>query len=106
MDFLTWILILYLLFYNLLALINFYFDKVAKERPPDPIQYVADYLHGMKPEKDSSSPKRSTISPPTSPNKNPSQNVEPDLTNEDKNSHQNGILEENGHHSRLDDFKV
>jgi len=80
-------------------------SKVAKERPPDPIQYVADYLHGMKPEKDSPSPKKSNISPPRSPNKIASQKIEPDTINEDKNTHQNGILEENGHHSRLDDFK-
>ena len=85
---------------------SFLLDKVAKERPPDPIQYVADYLHGMKPEKDSPSPKKSNISPPRSPNKIASQKIELDTTNEDKNTHQNGILEENGHHSRLDDFKV
>ena len=100
----TWTL--YFVYYNLFALINFFLDKVAKERPPDPIQYVADYLHGMKPEKDSPSPKKSNISPPRSPNKITSQKIEPDTTNEDKNTHQNGILEENGHHSRLDDFKV
>ena len=81
--------------------------KVAKERPPDPIQYVADYLHGKaKTEKDSPSAEKSKISPPTSPNKIASQNNEPDSTNEDKNTHQNGILEENGRQSRLDDFKV
>ena len=60
----------------------------------------------MKPEKDSPSPKKSNISPPRSPNKIASQKIEPDTTNQDKNTHQNGILEENGHHSRLDDFKV
>ena len=60
----------------------------------------------MKPEKDSPSPKKSNISPPRSPNKIASQKIEPDTINEDKNTHLNGILEENGHHSRLDDFKV
>ena len=60
----------------------------------------------MKPEKDSQSHKKSNISPPRSPNKIASQKIEPDTINEDKNTHQNGILEENGHHSRLDDFKV
>ena len=87
---------------NYLTSTNLDLTKVAKERPSDPIQYVADYLHGIKPEVIDSSPKKSTNSLPSSPTKTPDQIEEQNFTNED----QNGTAEENGHQSRLDDFKV
>lgn len=78
-------------------------SKVAKERPIDPIQYVADYLHGVK-HKDST--KKSTHSLPSSPEKISEQNEEQNFTSYTDNTvKQNGISEENGHQSRLDDFK-
>ena len=81
---------------------NLDLTKVAKERPSDPIQYVADYLHGIKPEVIDSSPKKLTNSLPSSPTKSPDQIEEQNFTNVDEN----GTAEENGHQSRLDDFKV
>ena len=87
---------------NHLTSTNLDLTKVAKERPSDPIQYVADYLHGIKPEVIDSSPKKSTNSLPSSPTKSPDQIEEQNFKNVDEN----GTAEENGHQSRLDDFKV
>ena len=66
-------------------------SKVAKERPPDPIQYVANYLHSLKPIPPAPIPEE----PPRSPTPEPEQEhlEAPEVENE-------------GHQSRLEEYKV
>ena len=91
-----------------------FLPKVAKERPEDPVQYVADYLHDLN----SNNNESAKISP-SHPNKQTMNELDktfskgfdlessdpPQKTGEngEENGEENGL---NGHHSRLDDFEV
>ena len=71
-------------------------SKVAKERPPDPIQYVANYLHSLKP-----------IPPAPIPEEEPPRSPTPEPEQEHFDEHVEAPeAETEGHQSRLEEYKV
>ena len=68
-------------------------SKVAKERPEDPIQYVANYLHSLKPIPPAPIPEEEPRSPTPEPEQEHfDEHVEP--------------TETEAHQSRLEEYKV
>ena len=93
---------------NVFPIIADALSKVARERPTDPIQYVADYLHNLKPDEDEETLHyeeteeqqnedanyRKSRNP--SPIKNPGDDLEPDDDNtEAKKTNEDGPDDEN-----------
>ena len=71
-------------------------SKVAKERPEDPIQYVANYLHSLKP-----------IPPAPIPEEEPPRSPTPEPEQEHFDEHVEAPeAETEGHQSRLEEYKV
>lgn len=70
-------------------------SKVAKERPEDPIQYVANYLHSLKPIPPAPIPEEEPRSPTPEPEQEHfDEHVEP------------AEVETEAHQSRLEEYKV